>query len=155
MSTSKKITLPLILMMVALLSFGSLSAHGRYATAETATPVDQTQLLGIDKIKIKIIIIIVIVIKKKGVVEAQSIRLAEEGATLKANEILAEASVEGKQLQVSTLKGEQASSELIIPANLKLAPQVSQKLGLKASASLKAGKFQPGPNKLGNFEIQD
>ncbi len=153
MSTSKKITLPFVLMMVALLSFGSLSAHNRYATHETAAPADQMDLLGIDKIKIKIII--VIIIKKKGVVEAQSIRLAEEGASLKANEILAEASVEGRQFQVSTLKGEQANSELIIPANLKLAPQVSQKLGLKASASLKAGKFQPGANKLGNFEIQD
>ena len=102
MSTSKKITLPFVLMMVALLSFGSLSAHDRYASPETATPADQTQLLGIDKIKIKIII--VIVIKKKGVVEAQSIRLAEEGATLKANEILAEASVEGKQFQAGPSK---------------------------------------------------
>jgi hypothetical protein len=153
MSTTKKIAFPLLALLAALLSFSSVSAHSLYVSGNRNMPMDQQDFLRVDKIKIKIIIIIIV--KKKGVVEAQSIRLAGSNETLKANEILAEASVEGKRFQVGTLKGEHANSQIIIPDDLSLSRPVAEKLGLKPGSSLKAGRFQAAPNQMGNFEIQD
>ncbi|MGB0932570.1 MAG: hypothetical protein ACPGVB_17430 [Chitinophagales bacterium] len=108
-------------------------------------------------IKIKIIIIIIIKKKKKGVVEVVGTRVAENGTRtrLKENEILAEASREGKNFFLMPLKGIYANSQYGFPPSFKVSKEVSAKLGIRVPFGLKASKILMGVKKMGNFEIQD
>ena len=109
-------------------------------------------------IKIKIVIIIIIKKKKKkGVVEVVGTRVAEQGmkTQLKANEVLAEATRDGKSLTIVPIKGVHANSEYGFPPSFKVSKELSLKLGSKRPFGLKALRAEMGVNKMGNFEIQD
>ncbi|MEZ4883622.1 MAG: hypothetical protein R3E32_02705 [Chitinophagales bacterium] len=108
-------------------------------------------------IKIKIIIIIIIKKKKKGVVEVVGTRIAEQGlkTQLKENEVLAEATRDGKEFFIMPLKGVHANSEYGFPPSFKLSKDVSLKLGSERPLGLKAIRVEMNVNKMGNFEIQD
>ncbi len=108
-------------------------------------------------IKIKIIIIIIIKKKKKGVVEVVGTRLAENGTRtrLKENEVLAEATRDGKDFFIMPLKGVHANSYYGFPPSFKVSKEVSAKLGIRVPFGLKATRMQMGVNKMGSFAMKD
>ncbi|MFK7906831.1 MAG: hypothetical protein AB8B69_16985 [Chitinophagales bacterium] len=108
-------------------------------------------------IKIKIIIIIIIKKKKKGVVEVVGTRVAKQGmkTQLKENEILAEATRDGKDFFLMPLKGVYANSEYGFPPSFKVSKEVSAKLGIRVPFGLKASRIIMGVNKKGSFAMKD
>ncbi|MEZ4829326.1 MAG: hypothetical protein R3C61_24015 [Bacteroidia bacterium] len=123
----------------------------------SAAPVVKTDGIQTSFGESKVIIKIIIIIKRRkaGIAEIENIRLAGDSKSLVNNEVLADAYVEGGKLFILPLKGEGVQGQLLVPAGFKVNNAVGLKLGEKGGFGLKAGKMDFGPNKMGNFEIQD
>ncbi|MEM6345165.1 MAG: hypothetical protein AAF927_14840 [Bacteroidota bacterium] len=106
----------------------------------------------------QIIIIIFFKAKKKGIVEATSLKLGTKDSKLPKNAIRAEATAENGvlQLRVKGFNIGMPPTVMLVPEGFLMPKQAALKMGYKAGAfKLKAGRLKLEPNALGNFEIQD
>jgi hypothetical protein len=143
---------PALALLMAFFSISSASAHTTLLPEEL-TP--QTESIT-EAPNAVIIIIIIIKKKKKGVAEIVDMYPAEsKSQELAANQIMAQASVEGGQLRLKALRGTHAKNLLVLPKGLQVSAELGSLVGATGSFGLKAGKVDFRTSKLGNFEIQD